>query len=112
MGATELTLERVPDFEVRLGVRFEALFATSEQILATGDIYATVNGELYSNDGRVLSTDIEIVIAAYDQLGKMLATGSNFVTAAEFFGFHTFSILVQVPNGHSISRIRIYPKSN
>jgi lipopolysaccharide biosynthesis protein len=104
---TDLThlIERIETFEDRCGVRIEAVHARQEEYTPA---WVLVNGELHPCDGVHLRGDTEVLADVYDSAGRLVAKGSHTFSASKFYGFETFSLLVQICG--DVSKIRLYPK--
>lgn len=102
-------IERLEAFEERLGVRVEALNASSFLGAGTNVPWLRVCGELHALDGLAIEHQIQVVVDAYDLSGKLLNTGSQWLSEpGKFYGFETFSIQVNVIG--RVAKIRVYPK--
>ena len=101
-------IERLELFEERLGVRLESLSALIE-IDQDPPFALNVYGELHPRDGTELQSDVELIVVAYDQSGRIVGTDSTNFDAENFFGFETFRIWFYLPV-NEIVRIRVYPK--
>ena len=97
------TLERLEAFEDRLEVRLESLSALIEHG------YLNVRGELHLKSGMQLQRNIQLFVAVYDSMSRVVATGETIYLAENFFGFEVFEIPVGVEE-LNLARICIYPK--
>jgi hypothetical protein len=104
---TDLThlIERVETFEDRCGVRIEAVHARQDEYVPE---FVLVNGELHPSDGVQLRGNTEVLADVYDSAGGLVGKNSHTFSASTFYGFETFSLLVQISG--DVSRIRLYPK--
>jgi hypothetical protein len=96
-------LERLEVFEDRLGVRLEALSCFLDEY------GLTVNGEAHAVNGTALGQDTSLVVAAYDDAGRIVASTTHDISADDFFGLDTFEIILRVPV-NLVTRVRVYPK--
>ena len=111
MADTDITklIERLDGFEEKLGVRLESMSAFLDD---QGDnIFVTVNGELQSRDNTELKQNIELVLAVYDKLGRIVGTESSYFSKEDFCEFETFNFLLGIPV-NKLSKIRVYPKKS
>jgi hypothetical protein len=102
-------LERLELFEERLNLRLEALQA--RYFLSTDNVpWLKVCGEAHPRDGVELKKHLTIVVDVYDSAGRVINTGSAWLSEPEkFFGFETFNIVLNILD--QPRKIRIYPKS-
>ena len=103
-------VERMEAFEERMGVRLDCLSARSEYF-DDETTYVRAMGELLSRRGDQLPQDIALVAAVYSN-GRVVGTSENYYNSDEFPGLETFELIVSIPAGLPISKVRIYPKSN
>mgnify|MGYP000952840156 CR=1 FL=1 len=110
MARLDLTrhIERLEAFEDRAGVRLESLSAYVDLDSESPHILR-VYGELHAKDGTELPCDVTLVIAAYDDQGRVVGSTTNWYDKKDFFGLDVFEILFLVEN-ESIRKVRIFPK--
>ena len=102
-------IERLEVFEERAGVRLEAMSATLVGFYDHKTIH--IYGELHPHTGSTIASNIDIMAAAYDADGKIVACRSERILADTFWGFTIFGI--QVNDGAPISnlvKVRVYPQ--
>lgn len=111
MAKIDLTakLERLEAFEERLGVTFKSLSAFIDDDDDDDYISVDVRGEIHAASGTKIKNDVEVMIAAYDTLDRVIGTSETRYYSDDFFGLDTFSESVTV-SIRQISKIRIYPK--
>lgn len=103
-------IERLEAFEERCGIRLEALFAIIDPDGNMGGGYTIhVNGEIYPREGTALEKDISLQFGAYDKSGRLVASSLSDFKCDGFFGFETFSAMINSPITQ-ISKIRIHPR--
>jgi hypothetical protein len=71
----------------------------------------TVNGEVHAANETALEHSVEIVMSVYDAQDRVIATGSDYVDADNFFGFEVFSTQVY-DVGQKPVKVRIFPKKS
>jgi hypothetical protein len=102
-------IERLEAFEERSEVILESLsvFLNDD---GTDSIPLKICGELLARNGTELQQDIELVVSAYDESGRVIKTCSKFYNVDSFFGLEIFEVdmILPIPN---VSKIRIYPKN-
>lgn len=102
-------IERFTDFEQRCGVRIDNIFVSFNR--DTG--YVTINGEIYPlKQGGGLDCNIELIVSAHDSAGRVLEHTSTCINAESFYGFESFSLVIDVGNKPDMAKIKIYPKKN
>lgn len=104
-------VQRLDAFEERLGVRIEALSAFESNEEYEDEVDIKVRGELHSTSGTNLEDDINLELSVYDSEGRVISTGSDWIEAESFFGFHTFEIVCYVTPG-TVKKLRVIPKPN
>jgi HNH endonuclease len=102
------TIEKLLAFEQKLNVEISS---TSAYIDADEDddfISISIQGEVSCHQGTI-AEDFNIVAAAYDNNGRVVATTEHFISSEDFMGFDTFSMSMDTPT-RDISKIKLYPK--
>lgn len=104
------SIERAPDYEARLGVRLEGVYAA---IVEDGDdqgFRVMVRGEIRATaKSSRLQENVEVVLAVYDERSRVLAKGGHYFFEDSFFDFDVFEIDVfDVPVRPS--RLKLFPK--
>lgn len=101
-------VERIPQFEEKLGVRLENIsFSITEP-------YFNIHGDFFMDE--LVNFDnyrqIEIFTTIYDEDNFILASKRTTIYKEDFLGFETFTISVYEPDIDlkSIRKIRIYLK--
>jgi tetrahydromethanopterin S-methyltransferase subunit G len=104
---TEL-VERLPDFEERLGVEFAAVFCQIVGPDSDDEYRIQINGELRPQTGTSIGRDIWIKVSVYDKQDRAVGTASDYVTEEDFYGFHAFSLDLYTRD-ITPARLRLYP---
>jgi hypothetical protein len=96
-------IERLPIIEQRFDVTLTSLYAYGD------GQYIHVNGELRSE--RTLHADLEVVANLYDAGGRMLGEMKHIVSAEDFMGFDSFSMLEDLDEDQPhVTRILVFVK--
>lgn len=90
-------LERATALETNLGLRFEAFSAYQDEPDDDGESRVAIMGEVHASKGDRLAADIDLCVALYDSRGRMVAEGSEYIAAEQFFSFQTFRLNVFAP---------------
>jgi len=96
-------IERLPIVEQRFGISLAGLYAYGD-----GE-YIHVNGEIRS--AATLDADLEVVANLYDAGGRMLGEMKHIVSADDFMGFDSFSMLENLDEDQPhVTRILLFVK--
>ena len=111
MDQTDL-IERIEAFEEKFGVKFEGLYAAFGEEDEDGAVRVVVRGEAHARDkGSKIDESLDVVVAVYDDKGRVIGKGDHYLSQDSFFGFEVFEIdLYDVPRAPA--RIRLYPKAS
>jgi hypothetical protein len=107
----ELTdrIERMPAFEERAAV---ALSNCSAWVTSWNSALLKVAGEILPATGVRLAEDIEVLVTAYDERGRVVGTASDTFDRENYFAFDTFFVeYLEIPSGCQISKVRIFPRA-
>jgi hypothetical protein len=108
MGKEEIiNIERLEMMEEKFGVSIDGAYAEFEE----NDVdsrYITITGEIQAVSGSTIDESIDVIFTAYNAEGKVIATGSRYFPADEFFGLSPFEFCESVIE--KPTKIRIYPK--
>jgi hypothetical protein len=97
-------IERLSIVEQRFGISLAGLYAYGD------GQYIYINGELRSE--RTLDADLEVVANLYDAGGRMLGDMKHIVSAEEFFGFDSFSMLQDLDEDQPhVTRILLFVRT-
>jgi len=103
-------IERLEIMEEKFGIILEGLnaqmsFYEDDDTMSDVEIY----GEIHAANGSTIDNDIEIVATAFDEDGKVIGTGTEYIEQEDFFALQALSTTIS----NIISRpvkIRVYPK--
>jgi hypothetical protein len=107
----ELTdrIERLPAFEERVAV---VLSNCSAWVTTWDSATVKVSGEILPVKGVGLPGNIEVLVSAYDEKGRVVGTGSDWFDRENYFAFDTFFVeRLEIPSGCQISKVRIFPRA-
>jgi len=97
-------IERVPEFEKRLNVVLDNLFAAVESSVEG----IAVRGELRPSSGNTLDQDLSLTVTVFDANRRIIKTNSTYFDKDKFFGFETFDIDVYKINPEDINKLRVH----
>ncbi|GBD25439.1 hypothetical protein HRbin30_00758 [bacterium HR30] len=97
-------IERIETVEDDLGVRIDGLLAYLG--VEADELKLTINGELHAMEDDTYPEAVELVAAAYDERGRVLAIHTAFLYPFRYFD--VFSIRLAVPT--EPAKIRIFPR--
>lgn len=100
-------IERLEMMEDKCGVTLDGVYAEYE-VIDRDSKYISVRGEIQATNGTTINKSLSIVVTAYNGNGKVIATGSDYFDADNFFGISSFDITTKVID--KPTKIRIYPK--
>jgi hypothetical protein len=101
-------IERLDALEERNNVRFEALGALFF-VSPEGHHYVRLCGEAHPRDGLEIGQHLKVAITLYDPKGRVVNTGSCYLSAPEkFYGFEAFQLDVNASG--EVVKIRVYPQ--
>lgn len=96
-------IERLPDFEDRLGVVLDCLSAFVDKD------HLEVRGEFRSKKPGLIRGDTDVVIAIYDSANRVVGVASHNIYEDSFCGLEMINVWMKI-SSPQISKIRIYPK--
>ncbi len=102
-------VERLEMMEEKFGVSLEGVYAEYETV-GSDSHYINVRGEIQAVNGTKLEESLDVIITAYNDSGKVIATGSDRFDTDEFFGLSPFDICTEIIE--KPVKIRIYPKNS
>lgn len=102
-------VERLEMMEEKCGVSIEGVFAVFEEHDADSR-YLTVTAEIQAVSGTTIEESIDVIITAYNSEGKVIATGSDYIDANDFFSLSPIDICIDIIE--KPVKIRIYPKKS
>ena len=104
-------IERIEVFEEKFGVKFDGLYAAFGEADEHGALNVFVRGEAHARDkSSKIKQCLELVAVAYDEKGRVLGKGNQYIGRESFFAFDVFEIdLYGVPR--TPARIKLYPKA-
>ena len=105
-------IERIEAFEEKFGVKFEGLYAAFGEEDEDGAVHVVVRGEAHARSkNSKIDQNLDVVVAVYDEKGRVIGKSDHFLSDDTFFGFEVFEI--DLYNGYRApARIRLYPKAS
>lgn len=103
-------LERLEIMEEKFGVVLQGLNA--EMSYFDDDEYMpnlNIYGEIHAANGTGIDQDIEIMVTAFDQDGKVIGNSSECIEKDDFFVLQAIDIMISDISSKP-AKIRIYPK--
>lgn len=100
-------VERLDLMEEKLGINITGVFASIKKV-DERDFYICVNFDISSISGAALQENLEIVFAAYNQIGQVIGISTVSIFTYKFLGFDSLSTgfrVDQIP-----VKIRLFPK--
>jgi len=100
-------IERLEMMEEKCGVSIDGAYAVFEEV-DVDSRYVTVNAEIQAVSGTTIDESIDVIFTAYNAEGKIIATGSDYFDADDFFGLSPINFCADIIE--KPAKIRIYPK--
>ncbi|WP_238419496.1 hypothetical protein [Gordonia sp. 'Campus'] len=98
-------IERLPAVEQKMGLSFEALYATFDR--DDYQVGVTVNCDVIGASAS-LSSPVQVVVGVYNKQDQLVGTEAHLISDSAFAGID--SISVHVETHEAPARLRIYPK--
>lgn len=103
---SDIQLERIQDFEDRLGIRFEKISIKVEDYGGMV-LYA----EVHPTSGQELKQDVNIECVLYDSSGGIIGKERTFIFSDDFFGFEVVDFYFNDEGIEDrLGMIKLYPK--
>jgi hypothetical protein len=106
MTLSRIQVEKVIDIEDKHGV--DILCST---FLELDELKERMNlkviGEIVA---KKLDNDIAVIITVYNRYGEIIGESAVHIEADKFEGIEPFSVLVSIPEGEQVGKVRAFPR--